>query len=269
MGSNPTNGVVVPFFVKAITDSTKACVVVMDGAGKQIKTFTIGDKDNELEIKEGLNFFNWDLNYPEGEKPAEGLIIWNRVRMVPVAPPGNYSVKIKVDQDSVTIPVTVIADPNYTVSQQDYEAQFQFLIKARDKFSETMKALQTINDLRKQMKDYTGRLGEDCPREVKELTKDLTKKLTDIETALHQTKSKSSQDVLNYPIQLDDKLSSVYRVASVGNGTPTKQTLDAYEVVTAQINEQLDKLKAIIQKEIPVLNNLIREKTLPIISAKE
>ncbi len=269
MGSNPSNGVVVPFFVKTISDSSKATVMIMDAAGKEIKTYAIDDKDNELEIKEGLNFFNWDLNYPEGEKPAEGLIIWNRVRMVPVAPPGNYSVKIKVDQDSITIPVTVIADPNYTVSQQDYKAQFQFLIKARDKFSETMKALQTINDLRKQMKDYTGRLGEECPKEVKDLTKDLTKKLTDIETVLHQTKAKSGQDVLNYPIRLDDKLSSVYRVASVGNGAPTKQTLEAYEVVTAQIDEQIKQLKAIIEKDIPALNNLIREKTLPIISAKE
>lgn len=132
-----------------------------------------------------------------------------------------------------------------------------------------MKALQSINDLKKQMKDYTSRLGEECPKEVKDMTKDLSKDLTDIETVLHQTKAKSGQDVLNYPIRLDDKLSSVYRVASVGNGAPTQQTLEAYEVVAAQIDVQLEKLKSIIKNELPKLNSLIREKTLPIITPKE
>nr|MCU0404423.1 hypothetical protein [Chitinophagaceae bacterium] len=268
-GSNPLAGVVIPIWVKSVTDSTKASVTILDKAGKDVKTYSTSSKDNKLELNEGLNYFAWDMNYPEGERPADGLILWNRARMVPMAPPGDYKAKIKVDKDSIEVPLTLIADPNYPISQEEYEAQFNFLVKARDKFSETMKALKNIEDLKKQMTDYTGRLGKDCPKEIKQMTDSISKKLTAIENELHQTKAKSGQDVLNYPIKLDDKLSSVYRVASVGNGAPTKQTLEAYDVVASQIDEQVAKLKSIINTDLPALNSQIREKSLPVISAKQ
>ena len=189
--------------------------------------------------------------------------------MVPMAPPGDYKAKIKMDNDSSLVALKVLADPNYPVSQEEYEEQFNFLIKTRDKFSETMKAQQNITDIKKQMTDFTTRLGKDCPKEVKAMTDSISKQLTVIENELHQTKAKSGQDVLNYPIKLDDKLSSVYRAASVGNGAPTKQTMEAYEVVAGQIDEQLNRLKNITETELPKLNALIREKSLPVIAPKK
>jgi photosystem II stability/assembly factor-like uncharacterized protein len=268
-GLNPPSGVVIPLWVKGITDSTKASVTIFDKSGKEVKTFSTTSKEDKLELTDGLNYFSWNLSYPESEKPSEGLILWNRARMVPTAAPGDYKATIRVDKDSAEVAFRVLADPNYPISQEEYEAQFNFLIKARDKFSETMKAMQNIADLKKQMTDYTARLGKDCPKEVKEMTESISKKLTAIENELHQTKAKSGQDVLNYPIKLDDKLSSVYRAASVGNGAPTKQTLEAYEVVAGQIDEQLGKLKSVTENELPALNNLIREKALPVIAPKK
>lgn len=268
-GSNPPSGAVVPFWVKSINDSTKASVTVFDNAGKEIKTYSTHSKDNKMDVDAGLNYFVWDLYYPEGERPPEGLILWNRARMMPMAPPGNYKARIRVNNDSTEVPITLLADPNYPISKEEYDAQFNFLVKARDKFSETMKAQQNITDLKKQMSDFTGRLGKDCPKEIKDMTEGISKKLTVIENELHQTKAKSGQDVLNFPIKLDDKLSSVYRVASVGNGAPTVQTLEAYDVVVKQIDEQLSALKSIMEKDVPELNAAIREKNLPLIAPKK
>ncbi|HSK12443.1 MAG TPA: hypothetical protein VK907_04460 [Phnomibacter sp.] len=270
-GANPSPGVNIPLWLKAVNDSTKVSMTVLDKAGNEIKTYSTSAKERELklELNEGLNFLNWDMYYPEGERPAEGLILWNRARMMPMAPPGAYKARIRVEKDSVDIPLQLLADPNYPITQNEYDAQFNFLVKARDKFSETMKAMQNIADLKKQMSDFTGRLGKDCPKDIKDMTENIAKQLTAIENELHQTKAKSGQDVLNYPIKLDDKLSSVYRVASVGNGAPTLQTLEAYNVVAAQIDEQLNKLKAIGDNDVPKLNALIREKNLPVITPKK
>jgi hypothetical protein len=143
------------------------------------------------------------------------------------------------------------------------------LRKAQAKFDEVMKAQKDMTEIRKQMTDLTSRWGKDCPKEVKDLTEAIGKKLTPIEEALHQTKAKSGQDVLNYPIKLDDKLSSVYRTASVGNGAPAKQVLEAYEVVAAQIDAELAKLKAVMSEELPKLNTMIREKSLPVVGVKK
>ena len=269
VGENAKKGVVIPFYLKSATDSLKAKVVVMDANKKTIKTFATGAKDDKLELKSGLNYFNWDLNYPESEKADEGLILWNRARMVPLAPPGNYFAKIVAGKDSAEVPFTIISDPNYKVTQAEYEAQFSFLETARDKFSETMKAQKNIGDLRKQMADYSDRLGKDCPKEVTQMMDSIKKKLTPIEESLHQTKAKSGQDVLNYPIKLDDKLSSVYGVVSSGNGAPSQQAKEAYTVVASQIDEQLAKLKTITDNDLPALNALIREKGLPIIALKK
>ena len=268
VGENAKKGIVIPYFVKQAPDTLKAKITVLDAQNAPIKTFATGAKEDKLDLTAGLNYFNWDLNYPEAEKVDEGVILWNRARMVPVAPPGNYSAKILVGNDSATVPFTILPDPNYNISPADYQAQFAFLVKARDKFSATMLAQKKIADLRKQMNDYSDRLGKDCPKDVTAMMDSIKKKLTTVEEALHQTKAKSGQDVLNYPIKLDDKLSSVYRVAAAGVNAPSQQVLEAYEVVASAIDEQLANLKSLENNELPALNALIHQKTLPIIKAR-
>jgi photosystem II stability/assembly factor-like uncharacterized protein len=269
VGKNPASGAVIPFFLKSAPDTLKGTVTVMDKNRNVIKTYSTSDKDNKLELREGLNQFVWDMNYPEGERVPESLILWNRARMVVMAPPGEYLAKFKMGTDSSEVPFTLVADPNYKVTQQEYEAQFNFLRKAQAKFDEVMKVQKDMSDLKKQMTDLTGRWGKDCPKEIKDMTESISKKMTGIEEALHQTKAKSGQDVLNFPIRLDDKLSSVYRTAAVGNGAPAQQVLEAYEVVAQQIDAELAKFKDILNNEVPKLNNLIREKSLPVIGVKK
>jgi hypothetical protein len=60
----------------------------------------------------------------------------------------------------------------------------------------------------------------------------------------------------------------VYRTASVGNGAPAKQVLEAYDAVAGQIDAELSKIKAIMNDDVPKLNALIREKSLPVIGVK-
>ena len=94
------------------------------------------------------------------------------------------------------------------------------------------------------------------------------KKMTTVEEALHQTKAKSGQDVLNFPIRLDDKLSNIYGNASAGNGALSKQSKEAYAAISGLIDEQLGKLKSILDNDIVTLNKMIREKSLPVIGLK-
>ncbi len=90
-----------------------------------------------------------------------------------------------------------------------------------------------------------------------------------VEEALHQTKAKSGQDVLNFPIRLDDKLSSIYNASSAGYSGLSKQTKDAYEELVVLIDDQLGKLKKIMSEDVAKLNQLIHEKTLPVIGLKK
>ena len=109
----------------------------------------------------------------------------------------------------------------------------------------------------------------DLPKEIKQQADTINKQMTAIEEALHQTKAKSGQDVLNFPIRLDDKISGLYDFAVSGNAAPAKQVKDAYAELSAQADMQLNALKKIMGDDLVKLNALIREKALQVIGLKK
>jgi len=268
VGMNPPNGVVLNYFIKNANDSTKLSIEIMDKNKKSIKTFSTTARENKIEVAKGMNRFEWDMNYPEAER-VEGLILWNGFVGGPKAAPGNYFAKFKSGSDSSEVAFTILADPNYKTSQAEYEEQFNHLITIRDKSSEIMQAIKNIREVRQQMNDFSARVGKDLPKEVKQQIDTVQKMITAVEEELHQTKAKSSQDVLNYPIKLDDKLSSIYNASAAGQSGLSKQAKDAYAEQVVQIDEQLNKLKKIMNEDVAKLNQMINEKSLPVIGVKK
>jgi len=228
---------------------------------------TTESKNNPLKLKKGSNQFVWDMQYPGAER-IEDLILWNGVPGSITAIPGNYTAVVRVDKDSVEIPFTILADPNYHCSQADYEAQLDFLLQVQGKFNETMKAIKDIRAARTQMNDFVGKQGKDCPKELKQMADSLSKALTAVEEKLHQTKAKSGQDVLNFPIRLDDKLGGVYDMASSGNMAPSKQARDVYAELSAQVDAEIKTLKGILDTGLKAFNQMVREKAVPVVVVK-
>jgi hypothetical protein len=269
-GTNPANGSVINFYVKEILDSTKASITILDKNKKEIKTFATDakEKKDQFEITTGMNQFVWNMNYPEAEK-IEGMILWNGSVGGPKAAPGQYFAKVKVGSDSIIQPFSILANPTYKVTQQEYEDQFNTLITIRDKFSEIQKAIKNIRDMRTQINGFAERQGKDLPKEIKEKGDTINKQLTVIEEALYQTKSKSGQDVLNYPIRLNDKIGGLFDYANSGYNAPTQQVKQAYTDLSAMADIQLKKLKQLMDVDVVELNKLIREKAVPVITPKK
>ncbi|HEX7905622.1 MAG TPA: hypothetical protein VF487_17240 [Chitinophagaceae bacterium] len=269
-GENPPNGVVVNYYAKNVNDTTKASVTILDKNKKIIRTYATDAKEagNKMEIGKGMNQFIWNLQYPEAER-IEGMILWTGVPGNMTAPPGDYFYKVKAGTDSAEGSFTVKADPNYKITQEDYDAQFAFLQTVQGKFNAIQKAIKDIRTIRTQINDFTGRQEKTQVKEVKVMADSINKQLTAIEEVLYQTKAKSGQDVLNYPIRLNDKLGGVYDAAASGNMAPPKQVKEVYADLAAQVDMQLNKLKKIQDEEVPQLNQLIREKALPVIGLKK
>jgi photosystem II stability/assembly factor-like uncharacterized protein len=265
--ANPNKGAVVNFYAAQVTDSSTASVAIYDKNKKLISRSTTEDKARAIKLNKGNNQFVWDMQYPAAEK-IEDLILWNGVPGSITAIPGNYSAVVRVDKDSVELPFTLLADPNYTCSQVDYDAQLDFLLQIQGKFNESMKAIKDIRSARTQMKDFVAKQGKDCPKEIKQLSDSLSKELTAVEEKLHQTKAKSGQDVLNYPIRLDDKLGGVYDMVSSGNMAPSKQAKDVYAELVVQVDAELSRLKTLLDTGLKSFNKLVREKELPTVVVK-
>jgi photosystem II stability/assembly factor-like uncharacterized protein len=268
-GMNPPAGVVINYYLKNVTDSSKLSVEISDKNKKIIKTFATNAAEKEkIEISKGMNQFVWDMIYPAADK-IDGQILWHGNVPGPRAAPGNYFYKIKADKDSSEGSFVIKANPVYKLTQQDYEDQFNFLITVRDKFNEIQKAQKNIRDVRQQINSFVDKQGKDLPKDIKQQADTINKQMTVIEEALHQTKAKSGQDVLNYPIRLDDKISGLYDFAVSGNAAPAKQVKDAYADLSAQADVHLNALKKILDEELSKLNQMIREKSLPLIGIKK
>lgn len=269
-GFNPPNGPVINFYLKNATDSTKLTISIFDKNRKLIQTYSTSskEKDQKIEVNKGMNQFAWNMRYPPAEK-VDGLILWHGAVPGPKASPGNYFFSIKADKDSVEGSFTIRANPVYKALQQDYEEQTNFLLTVRDKFSEIQKAIRNIRDIRNQVNDFIARQGKDIPKDIKQMADTINRQMTVIEEALHQTKAKSGQDVLNYPIRLDDKISGLYDFASSGNSAPAKQVKDAYAELSAQADVHLNNLRRIISDDLVKFNQMIREKALPAIGLKK
>ncbi|HWH63457.1 MAG TPA: hypothetical protein VNS50_09300, partial [Ginsengibacter sp.] len=271
-GINPPNGVVINYYLKEIKDSSLVKIFVLDNEKKVTRCFSTrpsGDT-GKIEVSKGMNQFVWDMHYAPAEK-VDGMILWNGNVPGPKAIPGEYYVRIiNYDKkDSAEAEASIKANPNFKETQQEYEDQFKFLISVRDKFSEIQKAIKNIRDIRKQINDFMALQGKDTVGEIKVMADSINKQMTSIEEALYQTKAKSEEDVLNYPIRLNDQVSGLYDYAASGNYPPTQQVKEAYSYLSEKADVELNKLKTIMNVDVPKFNALIRKKQLPVIGVKK
>ncbi len=267
-GFNPPNGTVIHFFLKDFNDTNKVELKIVDDKNTLIKSFSNkNEKEDKLLATKGINQFVWDMKYKDIEK-IEGMILWNgNPDNIKVAP-GNYKAKLIVNKDSTEQTFTILGDPNYKMSEADYKEQVGFLIKVKDKFVEVQNTIKEIRDARTQVNALKLKLGKDCPKELTELAKDIDKKSILVEEALYQTKAKAFQDVINYPIRLNDKLAGVFDAANSGYSKPSKQVKEAFADISGKCDIEIEKWKTIKTNDVKKMNQLIRDKSIDLIQVK-
>ncbi len=87
--------------------------------------------------------------------------------------------------------------------------------------------------------------------------------MTEVEEALIQTKAKSGQDVLNFPVRLNNHLVALSGVVGSADSAPTKQSYEVFDMLSKAVDEQLAKWKAIVSSEVAAYNNLVKQQEVP------
>jgi photosystem II stability/assembly factor-like uncharacterized protein len=305
LGSNPPSGVVVYYSLKA-KPSSDTVIEFLDANGKLIQKFTAraprpqptpapgaaetrqppeepqapsgeesesfvfaGGAPARVTTNVGLNRFVWDMRYPDATR-FPGMIFWAGSTRGPRIVPGTYQVRLTVDGQTQTQMFEVKADPRLNVSADDYAKQLELLLKIRDKLSETNNAIIQIRSIRSQLDDLLKRAqGQANFNAINEAARRMRTNLTNIEETLYQTKNRSSQDPLNYPIKLNNKLAALGGVVASADGAPTAQSYAVYDELVAQIDAQLKQFNAIIRNDLPAFNQLVREQNIPAIVVRQ
>ncbi|HZY10082.1 MAG TPA: glycosyl hydrolase, partial [Bacteroidota bacterium] len=283
LGKNPPNGVVVNYYLrnKPIEKDTFK-LEFLGGEGNLIKSF-LGKSEKKTEpgseqpqsddepkapVDSGMNRFVWDMRYPDAAK-VQGAIMWGGSTRGPITAPGSYRVRLKVGARSWTQSFEIMKDPRLETTPVEFKEQFDFLIKIRDKVSEAHEAVNTIRDIRKQTEDLVKKLEKQKSKDtIANVSKKLNEQLKTIEEAIIQVKIKSSQDALNFPIKLNDKIASLAGVASSADTKPTKQTYTVYEELAGELDDLLKKYRAVLENELVRFNTLVKDMEVPAVILK-
>jgi photosystem II stability/assembly factor-like uncharacterized protein len=260
----------------------KITLDILDSSGKVIRHFP--KKEDEPEVDEGfggpnrnlttlpaeagLNRFVWDLNY-EGATPVPHAPLWGGDTKGPEALPGAYQVRLTVLGKAYTAPLQIEPDPRLKVTQADLQKQFDLLMKIREKVTETDDAINQIRDLRDQINSINKRLkGDPRAKAVADAGKGLDKKMTEVEEALIQTKAKSGQDVLNFPIRLNNQLVALGGVVGSAASAPTQQSYEVFDMLAKAVDEQITKWRTIVGTDLKAYDDTIKQQEIPALIPK-
>jgi photosystem II stability/assembly factor-like uncharacterized protein len=218
-----------------------------------------------LPTEAGLNRFVWDIRY-EGATRVPHSPLWGGSTDGPEALPGTYQVRLTVNGKQYTAPLEIARDSRLKVTQQDLQKQFDLLIKIRDRVTQAHETVNQIRDIRAQITALNKRL-ENQPqaKAVSEAGKQVDKKMTEVEEVLIQTRAKSGQDVLNYPIRLNNYLVALGGVVESSDSAPTQVSYEVFDMLSQQLDEQLTKWKQILGTDIPAYNDVVRKQEVPAI----
>ena len=90
-------------------------------------------------------------------------------------------------------------------------------------------------------------------------------RLTEIEGEIYQHRNQSSQDPLNFPIKLNNKIAALMGVIESADQRPTQQTYEVFDELSKALDAELQKKDATVKNDLPRLNAAFqREKIEPV-----
>ncbi len=205
--------------------------------------------------KAGVNRYVWDLRYP-GATVFDGLIVWSaRPDRGPLAVPGDYRVRVTALGQSATVPYPVRIDPRLEgVSVADLQAQFDLAVRIRDRTSDAHEAVLRIRDLKTQMAARVPL----AKSPVIGLAADATARaLSEVEAELYQVRNRSSQDPLNFPIKINNRLAALRRSVETGDARPTDAAHAVFAELSAELDALLARLRGVEANQVAAFNRLL------------
>ncbi len=278
-GQNPPSGAAI-YFSFAAKPAGEVTLEILDAQGKLVKKFSSAEKKEQasgdpeeddafspragaerLPAKEGLNRFVWNLRYEDATK-FPGMIFWAGSVRGPMAAPGKYTVRLAANGKTEQRSFQILPDPRLKTTPADYAAQLELALQIRDKLSAVNGAVIEIREAKQQLARY-----EKDPKTA-DAAKAIEKKLTEVEEALYQTKNHASEDPLNFPIRLNNKLAALKSTVEDSDTAPTRQSEQVFEGLVSEANAQLDRAKALLGAELAAFNRKVREAGIPAVEVK-
>jgi cysteinyl-tRNA synthetase len=176
-------------------------------------------------------------------------------------------VRLSLGDKSYTAPLEVKEDPRIHTSESDLQKQFDLALQIRDCITQADDAVNEIRDVHSQLASLKKRIANDSKSaEIVSAADNLSKEMTAVEEGIVQTKSKSGEDPLNYPVQLADQLMELSGTVESADTAPTQASYAVFEGLHTALDAQIAKWNKLRDKELPAFNEKIRQADIPTIA---
>ena len=156
-----------------------------------------------------------------------------------------------------------MADKNAETDRAGMQKQFDFITDVNTTVDKAHTSIEKIRAINTQLKAFKKQYkSNEAIQALVEKADSLSQQFSDIEKALYQTKNKSGQDPLNFPIRLTNKLAHLNSLVGMDDFPPTSQDIAVKDVLTAAILAELGKLDALIAGEIKTFNAAFNQNQL-------
>ncbi len=276
-----SRGVAIDYYLKSAAE--KVTIEILDPAGQSIATFTgpsapsgrgtgrgegaedpaeeegggrRGGPPARVTVQQGINRFTWNMRYPSA-RDFPGMILWAASTNGPQAPPGRYQVRLTAGGVTKQQDVQILRNTAFAkITDADLQEQFKLSRQINQRVSDANATVIRIRNLKSQADERAAK-GSDAA--VKTAADSFKTRLTDIEGEIYQYRNQSSQDPLNYPIRLNNKLAALQGTVDSGDARPTDQSYAVFKELSGRLDKQLARLEGFLKTELPVFNKLLSD----------
>ncbi len=295
-GENHPNGVIINYYIKNLKEGDYIRIDIENKDGSVIRTFTNNkDKNSKIENNDvnkmvgnpvlsnpndidnalssvnlvslsprsGGNRLIWDMRYP-GFKSFEGMVLYSSPNVGPKVAPGKYNIKMTYNDQIQQKEFEIVKDPRVKISQADYEDQLEFLINVRDEVSRANQKIIDIRNIKNNMIFISEKTRDNT--ELQEMINNYLTDVSEIENNIHMTKNQSRQDPLNYGIRINNRIAFLLADSQRGDYPPTDQSKEFFIQVKGELDSEVRKLDALIDKHSQKIENYLEENKIELIS---
>ncbi len=274
VGQNPPFGAVIHYELPAGLDEKDADEVkleILDADGEVLRSLSSKEPERRapspwrrffpelsepplLDVRAGANRYVWNLALADAGL-VDDAVLWGWPGG-PTVPPGTYQARLTVGEWNDTATFEVVGDPRSDVSQDAMVEQYGLARAVWQELTRSHEAIARIRDVRGQMQSVAKRADDEA---ITEKADTIADSLTAIEEKLHQTKTESSQDILNFPPQIDNQLLYLQGVVESTVGAPTESVKERFEELRTELDGFIAELEAVIEEQLAELEGKLGE----------
>jgi photosystem II stability/assembly factor-like uncharacterized protein len=287
-GKNPPDGAIVDYYLKSDAGGP-VTLEILDPANKLVRRYASSDKpeavnEKDLDVptywirppqvlsgKAGMRRFVWDLHYPppEGSRRSYPMIaVYHDTPSAPLGPwvlPGEYTVKLTVDGQSLTQPLTVKMDPRVKTPPEGLTQQFSLAMRSYEGIGQVQATLGEVRKLRAELRDRRKQAGDGA---VAKTVQALDQKAAALEGRPVGRRGGGGGGGRGAPTgevslsRVNGELTTLLHLADAADAAPTTQALAASERLQKALSEVLERWKDLKTREITSLNEQLKEAKL-------